>query len=173
MKKEIGNSRSQYQVPRATACIWGPAWLTELADHRTKATEYTPTADPTRTIPADLTSRSTPSEFPLERPPLTPEFFQYSDWCWTQISTEAFGYLTGPRAPVWPCMWCKGRLSHHRLCDALRRSWEPTIPFGKYKGKPLIDVPLDYLIWLNSNVVLVAELKDAVQGQIRKHGYWN
>lgn len=61
------------------------------------------------------------------------------------------------------CCWCGGRLVHNPMCDDLRRSWEPTLPFGKHKNKPLSVVPVDYLQWLANSDRISAELQCAIQ----------
>ena len=33
-------------------------------------------------------------------------------------------------------------------CKALHEGWLPVLEFGKHKGKPLAEVPEDYLRWL-------------------------
>lgn len=49
------------------------------------------------------------------------------------------------------------------------------MPFGKYKGEKLIDVPADYLLWLYENNKAKAELKayiednlDVIKDQIKR-----
>ena len=85
---------------------------------------------------------------------ITPMFPDESDaaneFYWANISDSDHDYLTGPRNYSAPCPWCGGRYRHSRLCDELRASWEPVLPFGMHKGKPLSDVPRDYLEWLAS-----------------------
>ena len=36
------------------------------------------------------------------------------------------------------------------------------MPFGRYRGRPIIDVPMDYLAWLAGNVELREPLRTAV-----------
>src|SRR5262249_10989822 len=45
-----------------------------------------------------------------------------------------------------------------------------TIPFGKHKGRPLEDVPTDYLEWLRRSVKLSSGLRLAVAGALRTPG---
>lgn len=49
------------------------------------------------------------------------------------------------------------------------------MPFGKYKGEQLIDVPADYLLWLYENNKANGELKayiednlDVIKDQIKR-----
>lgn len=37
------------------------------------------------------------------------------------------------------------------------------MPFGKHKGKPLSEVPIDYLSWLHERGGLDAELQAAIE----------
>jgi uncharacterized protein (DUF3820 family) len=37
------------------------------------------------------------------------------------------------------------------------------MPFGKYKGKPLEELPRAYLIWLNNNTKLYGDLQIEVE----------
>src|SRR5262249_8958989 len=41
-----------------------------------------------------------------------------------------------------------------------------TFPFGKHKGRPLADVPLDYLTWLVEQGTLYDPLKSAVGAEL-------
>lgn len=92
------------------------------------------------------------------------------DW-WQHILDEDRAYLLGPRDWPQPCPWCGGRLRHNPLCVELRASWEPSLPFGKHKGKRLGDVPRDYLAWLLANgASLDAGLRAAVEEAIGKRG---
>lgn len=40
---------------------------------------------------------------------------------------------------------------------------ESVIPFGKYKGEKMANVPPDYLIWLYENGKCYGELKDYIK----------
>jgi hypothetical protein len=46
------------------------------------------------------------------------------------------------------CYFCKGRHAHNPNCYAVRWAFQLKMPFGKHKGKPLGEVPKDYLQWL-------------------------
>jgi hypothetical protein len=70
-----------------------------------------------------------------------------SDWC-DHINDEDREYLLGPRSWPGPCPWCSGRLRHNPLCDELRESWQPKLPWGKHKGLTPSQVPdKRYLRW--------------------------
>ncbi len=48
-----------------------------------------------------------------------------------------------------------------------RRARRKTVmPFGKYKGWPLDDIPLDYLEWADDSLELKPYLRRAIQGAI-------
>jgi len=95
-------------------------------------------------------SLATPSQDPGPVDQVTTNHISesYTEWCWQNIKTVDLDYLTAPRRHPDACPWCGGRLNHNPLCDDLRAGWEPTISFGKYKGKKLSEVPDDYLHWL-------------------------
>jgi hypothetical protein len=38
------------------------------------------------------------------------------------------------------------------------------MPFGKYKGEEIADIPRPYLVWLSENVELFGSLKSEVEG---------
>jgi hypothetical protein len=46
--------------------------------------------------------------------------------------------------------------------------YEPTLPFGKYRGWRLSQVPLGYLGWLLDECDLKAYLEDAVRAEVRR-----
>ena len=77
-----------------------------------------------------------------------------SDWHdaneanWQAISDADRDYLLGPRDWPDPCLWCGGRLSHHAVCDELRREWVPIIPFGKHRDRRADELPADYIAWI-------------------------
>ncbi len=107
-----------------------------------------------------------------------------SQWHWQRISDEDRQYLLGPslndppaqgelaRRLQWvqrrhpePCPWCGGRLRHNPTCCAL--GWEPTLPFGKHRGKPVSQVPNDYLRWLLETARdLNDDLRTAVESRL-------
>lgn len=52
-----------------------------------------------------------------------------------------------------------------------------TMPFGKYKGVKMIDIPASYLLWLFENnkttpvvAVYISENMDAIKKEIKDHG---
>ncbi len=71
-----------------------------------------------------------------------------SDNYWNQISKEDQQYLVGPKNWPNPCPWCGGRLQHSSDCVQMQAPWAPTMPFGKYKGKSVGEVPVSYLNWV-------------------------
>jgi len=44
---------------------------------------------------------------------------------------------------------------------------ESLMPFGAHKGKPLIDVPASYLIWLYDNNKTGKELKEYIEDNMQ------
>lgn len=131
------------QCPRPKV-LWGPAWLHARRDDRR------------------------PSEALVPGPPKyrasTPEdCFDYFEECWQQVTQHDYDHLNGPRDWPSPCPWCGGRYIHSRACQELTASWEPTMPFGKHKGKRLSGVPKEYLNWLFAKGQLTAELRDAIK----------
>lgn len=109
-----------------------------------------------------------------------------NEWLWRHIGDEDRQYLLGPvindppteqqlrRYACWaqqrhpkPCPWCGGRLRHHPTCCSM--TFEPEMPFGKYKGTRVSEVPEDYRRWLlASGMELNDELRAAVE---RRGGY--
>ena len=152
--------RTTLECPGTLAQSWAPAWLSG------------PTETPE--IPAiieEIESDQSESYFsdvadPADCEPF-PRFPDESDadneFCWSQLPDWDREYLTSPRDYPAPCPWCSGRLHHSPQCDELRAGWEVSIPFGKWKGKPLSQVPSDYLEWLLGNTDSIdAELRDAI-----------
>jgi hypothetical protein len=45
-----------------------------------------------------------------------------------------------------------------------------TIPFGRYKDRPLPDIPASYLHWLLRETKLSSGLRAAVEGELRSRG---
>jgi len=124
---------------------WGPAWLHQR---------------PTAAAPLRASSSPTATKVcPLQG---SAEMASYHEQCWRQMEARDYHYATKPRPVPDACPWCGGRLVHNPLCDDLRRSWEPTMPFGKYKGRPLSQVPPDYLNWLLARGGLDAQLQEAI-----------
>ena len=93
-----------------------------------------------------------------------------NDFYWQNIDSVDFAYLTRPRHYHDPCSWCGGRLRHSKACDDLRADWEPTIPFGRYKGRRVSETPLDYLSWLTmKKIELPADLRRAISQRLAKY----
>ena len=42
------------------------------------------------------------------------------------------------------------------------------MPFGKYQGQSVYDIPIDYIYWLKNNASLFGELEDIVDERIEK-----
>jgi hypothetical protein len=124
---------------------WGPSWL--YRDEKTLAPAST-------SAPTDLTPADDADD-------------QANEWHWSHVSDDAYRYLTADRSFAAPCPWCGGRLKHNPLCDELRVSWAPTLPWGRHKGKPLSEVPRDYLCWIGRNRSLPADLRTAIESQLQ------
>ena len=86
---------------------------------------------------------------------------------WSQISDIDRNYLLGSRN--WPerCFWCSGHQHHDPLCDELRESWQPALPWGKSKGRPPSQVPPRYLAWFHRHC-RNQDVKDAIVKVLRK-----
>jgi hypothetical protein len=80
-----------------------------------------------------------------------PGEFDENEFFWSQLTDRDLDDLAAGRNYPDPCSWCGGRWQHNPRCDELRELWEVAMPFGKYKGKPLSQVPADYLAWLVAN----------------------
>lgn len=110
----------------------------------------------------------------LLAPPVIPsrDIAQSSDseaneFYWQQIRETDRRYLLGPRHYPRPCLWCGGRLVHHPRCQELKLSWEPVIPFGRYAGKKVSDVPRNYLKWLVHQLGPETELRAALEYHLK------
>jgi hypothetical protein len=134
---------------------WEPAWLESDADESAQPLESS-------AVVADSGERAPDST--IDRAA------DYSEFCWSQLLPGDYRYLTAARVSPLPCPWCGGRLVHNRLCDALRRSWEPTLRFGKHAGKRLSEVPRDYLEWLAAAGGIDSELSDAIRFHLQDGG---
>ncbi len=134
--------------------LWGPAWL------HTKSSDGP--------IERQRAKGSPPAKPSVASTPQDP--FEYSEWCWSQLPQLDYEYLTGPRCWPSPCAWCGGRIRHSPACEELKDSWEPAMPFGKHKGKPVSEVPADYLDWMLTSQRLDAELRAAVEGRLKQGG---
>lgn len=86
------------------------------------------------------------------------DHYNYNEQCWQQLPEQDYDYLVGPRNYPAACPWCKGRFIHSEACDELRASWEPVMPYGKFKGWKISKVPEDYKAWLRRQPGLPAEL---------------
>lgn len=138
----LSKSNQQTKLPRA----WGPAWLQKRrAERLTSIEQVSPPPKP----PAATSSGDSHA---------------YNEECWKQVTQQDYAYLNGPRSWPLPCPWCGGRLRHSQACHELTKSWEPTMPFGKHKGRPISEVPKDYLYWLITRGGLDSELQAAIQG---------
>lgn len=73
----------------------------------------------------------------------TPAYLAEMEELFAQVRSSDLAYLSRPR-PTSYCLRCGGRSEHRASCDAE----EATMPWGRHKGKPLRDIPGDYLGWL-------------------------
>jgi len=94
---------------------------------------------------------------------LPPEEEQYDPW--DHISPEQRAYVSSPNVHKAPCPWCGGRNTHSAMCNELTAGWVVTMPWGKHKGKPLSEVPQDYLDWLTDRE-LTEEFKQDVRREL-------
>ena len=158
--KDNSSLKQQYRGSRSIACHPAPWWLspTPVIDPQTlekqgKSVEAEP--DPDNDDDWDSPSASCADG---------DESDAANEFHWANLSDCDRDYLTGPRVYPSPCPWCGGRYRHNRLCDALRASWEPSLPFGMYKGKPLSAVPREYLEWLVScSAGISGELRNSIK----------
>ena len=106
------------------------------------------------------------------------------DW-WQEISDEDQEYLLGPevndpptvqqlaKLRAWQaerhpgkCFFCGGRKIHHPDCFIV--ALKSVLPFGRYKGRQISDVPKHYLIWLLENSTsLPSELRVEIEKAVR------
>ena len=42
------------------------------------------------------------------------------------------------------------------------------MPFGKYKGEEVSDIPLDYLKWVEENVSLTPDLRSEINFEVKR-----
>ena len=73
------------------------------------------------------------------RPPEDCRYTEYYQW-WDRRHT----WLKN-RHPE-PCCWCGGRTRHNSTCVVFE--WDVRLPFGKWKGHRLSEVPDSYVKWL-------------------------
>ena len=69
-----------------------------------------------------------------------------NDFYFSQLEDRDKEYLEAGVGECPPCGFCGGRKKHNPDCVA--HEWETVVPFGKHKGKPLSQVPLEYLAWM-------------------------
>lgn len=147
---------------RATPCQrateWGPSWLDSLADSPVLTPENPEIAEP------EQLSREVCDPSELDAPAVsTLDPFAPDDFEWGQLNDRDLAYLSAPRPSLAPCPWCSRRTGHSQACVDLRLDWEVEMPFGKWKGRKLSQVPRDYLEWLQHKHGITAELRDAVR----------
>lgn len=155
----------QYRTSRSIACQGVPWWLSA-----TTAIEAEPLEKQAETVEAEPESIDGDNEgFPGVLFPAGGVSDATNEFYWANLSDRDRDYLLGPRNYPAPCPWCGGRLRHNRLCDALRASWGPLLPFGKHKGKPLPTVPRGYLEWLAGCADGIGgDLRDAIKFQLER-----
>jgi hypothetical protein len=158
--REILQLEQQYSGSRTTADQTGPWWLSPAPPMAPQAPEIqseTGEVELGPEVDAD-------SDYPDVFFPDDSESDAINELHWATLSDSDHEYLTGPRDLPSPCPWCRGRYLHHHLCDELRASWEPTMPFGKHRGKPLSAIPRSYLVWLSScDIEFSPELRDSIK----------
>ena len=137
---------------------WGPSWLDSPADAPILTAETPENLKP-EPFPWEVCD---PSE--LDAPDVSA--FDPDDFEWEQLSDHDHAYLTAPRPTLDPCPWCRRRLNHSPACIDLRLSWEVEMPFGKHKGRPLSQVPRDYLTWMLGKDGITTELREAIRLQL-------
>jgi hypothetical protein len=106
------------------------------------------------------------------------------DW-WEEITDKDREYLLGPTLDdpptpaqlaalrVWradrhpgKCFFCGGRTVHHPECFIV--AFTSAMPFGRYKGRLVSEVPRDYLVWLLKNSTrLSRDLRTEIERVIR------
>lgn len=154
--KDTSAVEQQYRGLRTIADQSGPWWLSSLSASEPQPPENQPEAIEAESVPAETNGVVEPREYQ----PDNAKSDALNEFHWSNISERDRDYLTAPRSYPQPCPWCGGIYHHHRLCDALRASWELSLPFGKHKGIPLSQVPRDYLEWLVS-------CGDGINGELR------
>lgn len=154
---------TQYSGSRTTADHWGPPWLASAAATRAEAQKPSTIAE--NSVPAKPAGVSETTLAALSPLSLTQTGFDCdaNEFNWANVFPSDHSYLTAPRTYPSPCSWCGGQLRHNRLCNALRASWQPAMPFGKYAGKQLSQVPRDYLEWFIRRDGIDAALSDAIR----------
>ena len=80
-----------------------------------------------------------------------------TDYWWSQLSREQQFELR-PRPVKRRCFFCK-QIEHSEICNELRP--HRIMPFGRYKGKPLDELPKEYVRRLGSiRISLTSEIRD-------------
>jgi hypothetical protein len=153
MHTHICDIETQWSGPRSIAFQGSPWWLsapTETPENPAILEEIE------FDCPEVLVAESDPAEF------------DENEYFWEQIADRDLVYLACFRKNVpAPCPWCGGRTTHNPRCNELRASWEVVMPFGRHKGKPLSQVPADYLDWLRRNgESLDMDLRDAIDSHL-------
>ncbi len=147
-------SSATLEYPGSLAQIWAPSWLST-----------SPKTPETPAVVEEIEPKESATDFPAVADPNGCTDAE-NEFCWSQLNDRDLVYLTAPRESPDPCPWCGGRTRHNPACDELRGSWEVVMPFGKWKGKPLSEVPDDYLHWLRNKLDLDPELRDAIQARL-------
>jgi len=136
-------TRRAERVPRVPTM---PGWLADLSGPRAGVSEK----DAVERIDPGIESDATPDAD-------THDF-------WGDISEQDYAYLTAPRNPRTPCLFCGGRAVHSQLCIEQQRSWI-VMPRGKYKDEAVSKVPREYLRWF---IATVDGIPPEVQSEIER-----
>ena len=89
------------------------------------------------------------------------DFYDSSEFYWDQIHPDDLQQLR--EAVPDRCYWCRGIYRHHPMCDRLQIEWSSEMPFGKHRGRKVVDLPTDYLTWLAKNCQLPGDIKHEVE----------
>jgi len=94
-----------------------------------------------------------------------------SDWYFTQMLPSDYVYMQLPRRPP-ECTVCGSVYAHSDQCAMLLDHYVSITkcPFGKHKGKKMVDVPLDYVVWM-----VKADVEKGILGgkdTLREVAYW-
>jgi hypothetical protein len=95
-----------------------------------------------------------------ENPPTLQEMAPY-------LEPAEFVKLSAPAVRPDRCPWCRGIWRHSRPCEELQRDWLTPFPWGRRKGKPLSDVPADYLRWALAKPDLMTELRRDIERELK------
>lgn len=96
-------------------------------------------------------------------PPITAAQIDQPTGEFANLPGADWRYWIRPHDYPEPCPWCGGRLRHSDLCEELRASWEPELPFGKHKCRRVSEVPRDYFEWLARRQGIESELRDVIK----------